>query len=131
MIKEFIKTKFDHIHEAFGRNYYHDPFMLTTIVISALEIIAMIMILLFTIRNTGGLIPIAYNSIYGVISLGSWFELYLIVFGFASIVALNLIIAWAYFDKERLISYLLGFCNIILGSLGIIIISNLVILGGR
>ena len=131
MIKKYIKSKYSQLHESFGKNFYHDPIMLTLIVLAALEALSVVLIIFFTIQNISGLVPIAYNSIYGVISLGSFWELYAFGFGISLMLAINLLISWAFFDKERLISYLLGFCNLILGSLGIIVISNLVILGGR
>jgi hypothetical protein len=63
--------------------------------------------------------------IYGVTSLGSWINLYFYLIAYAFLGFLNLFVAWAFFEKERLISYLMGLTNIAVGILFVIIIYNL------
>jgi hypothetical protein len=72
-----------------------------------------------------GDIPLSYSVIYGVTSLGSWVNLYFYLLAYTFLGVLNLFVGWAFFEKERLISYLLGFVNIIIGILFIITIFNL------
>ena len=109
----------------FGRTFYHDMFMITMFTIYLLILSAILLILIFRVKTGTGVIPLSYNVIYGVTSLGSWTNLYLYLGAYALLGFLNLFIAWAFFEKERLISYLLGFVNVIVGVLFVIITYNL------
>ena len=111
--------------QMFGRTFYHDVLMLTMISTFALLAVAILLVLIFRVKATGGDIPLSYNVIYGVTSLGSWLGLYLYLLAYILMGSLNLFAGWAFFEKERLISYLLGFVNIIIGILFVITIVNL------
>jgi len=114
--------------ELFGKSFYHDVVMITMFTLYALMLAAILLILIFRVKIGTGVIPMSYNVIYGVTSLGTWLNLYLYLFGYALLGFLNLFVAWAFFEKERLISYLMGFTNLILGTLFIIVIYNLTVL---
>jgi len=121
-IFEKYKVKYTKL---FGRTFYHDVVMITMFTIYLLILAAILLILIFRVKTGTGVIPLSYNVIYGVTSLGSWLNLYLYLIGYTLLGFLNLFIAWAFFEKERLISYLLGLVNIVVGILFIIIIYNL------
>jgi hypothetical protein len=96
---------------------------MTTIYLLILAII--LLLLIFRVKAGTGVVPLSYNVIYGVTSLGSWINLYFYLVGYAVLGLLNLLVAWAFFEKERLISYLMGLTNIALGLLFMIVIYNL------
>lgn len=114
----------------FGKSFYHDIVMITMFTIYVLILASVLLILIFRVKAGAGVIPLSYNVIYGVTSLGSWINLYFYLFGYAFLGLLNLFVAWAFFEKERLISYLVGVINIVIGILFIIVIYNLTALVG-
>lgn len=109
----------------FGRSFYHDMVMITMFTIYLLLLATMLLLLIFRVKAGTGVIPLSYNVIYGVTALGSWFNLYLYFIGYIFLGLLNLFVAWAFFEKERLISYLLGLTNNVIGILFVIVIYNL------
>jgi hypothetical protein len=109
----------------FGKSFYHDILMVGMFTTYVLILITMLLLLIFKVRAGSGAIPLSYNVIYGVTSLGSWINLYLYLIGYAILGFLNLFVAWAFFEKERLISYLMGLTNIVIGVLFVIVIYNL------
>jgi hypothetical protein len=124
-IKEiYNKYREKYIH-MFGRSFYHDIVMLFFISAFFLILISILLILIFRVNVSTGDIPLSYSVIYGVTSLGSWVNLYFYLLAYTFLGVLNLFVGWAFFEKERLISYLLGFVNIIIGILFIITIFNL------
>lgn len=124
-----IYTKYkDKYISLFGKSFYHDVVMITMFTAYLLILAIMLLILIFKVQAGTGVIPLSYNVIYGVTSLGSWMYLYSYLLAYAFLGLLNLFIAWAYFEKERLISYLVGLTNIIIGILFIIVIYNLTLL---
>lgn len=111
--------------QMFGRTFYHDILMISMILVFGLLLVGILLTLIFRVNASVGSIPLSYNVIYGVTSLGSWINLYLYLLAYTFMGALNLFVAWAFFEKERLISYLLGFVNIIVGILFVITLFNL------
>jgi hypothetical protein len=79
--------------------------------------LALFLIIAFQIKPTGYLIPLVYNSTYGVTALGAWFKIYSYPIAYIGFLLLNFLIAWAYFEKERLITYMVLFVNILIGFL--------------
>jgi|GEM_PF-1090846 len=120
----YDKYRDKYIH-LFGRSFYGDIVMITMITIYVLIVVTILLILIFRVKAESGVIPLSYNVIYGVTSLGGWLNMYLYLIGYTVLGALNLLGAWAFFEKERLISYLMGLTNIVVGALFIIIIFNL------
>jgi len=116
--------------QMFGHSFYHDVVMLSFISAFVLILIGILLTLIFRVNPSTGDIPLSYNVIYGVTSLGSWINLYFYLLAYFFMGLLNLFVGWAFFEKERLISYLLGFVNIIVGILFIIAIVNLTALVG-
>jgi hypothetical protein len=112
----------------FGRSFFHDVVILTMLSIYALIVVSVLLVLIFRVRSGTGVIPLSYNVFYGVTSQGSWVNLYLYLFGYALLGFLNFFVAWAFFDKERLISYLMGLISIVIGVLFMINIYNLTVL---
>lgn len=109
----------------FGNSFFHDVVMITMLTIYVLLLASILLILIFRVQAGTGVIPLSYNVIYGVTSLGPWIYLYFYLAGYAFLGFLNLFVAWAFFEKERLISYLMGLTNIAIGILFVIIIYNL------
>jgi len=124
-IKEIYAKYKDKYIRLFGRSFFHDILMISMLTIYLLILATILLLLIFRVTAAIGVIPLSYNVIYGVTSLGSWINLYFYLIGFAVLGLLNLFVAWAFFEKERLISYLMGFTNIVIGILFIIIIFNL------
>jgi hypothetical protein len=124
-IKEIYHKYKDKYIQMFGRSFFHDVVMLTMATLYALIVVSTLLILIFRVKSGTGIIPLSYNVIYGVTSLGSWLTLYLYLAGYALLGLLNLFVAWAFFEKERLISYLMGLINIVVGILFMIVIFNL------
>jgi len=123
--QEIIEKYKEKYTRLFGRSFYHDVVMITMFTIFLLILATILLILIFRVKTSTGVIPLSYNVIYGVTSLGSWFNLYLYLIAYTVLGLLNLFISWAFFEKERLISYLMGLVNIVVGILFIIIIFNL------
>ena len=120
----FEKYKAKYI-KLFGKSFYQDVVMLTMITLYLLILAAILLVLIFQVKAGTGVVPLSYNVIYGVTSLGSWINLYYYFIGYIILGLLNLFVAWAFFEKDRLISYLMGLTNVVLGVLFLIIIYNL------
>jgi len=120
-----LKEKFI---EQFGRYFFHDVLSLTLIVGATLILLLLFLILVFRVKGTDALVPLYYNSIYGVTTSVMWYKLYFIPFSYLVILVLNLLIAWAFFEKERLITYLILFVSIIIGLILLVMEFNLTIL---
>lgn len=129
-LREIYEKYRDKYIKLFGKSFYHDVVMITMFTIYLLILASILLILIFRVKAGTGVIPLSYNVIYGVTSLGSWLNLYLYLAGYAFLGLLNLFVAWAFFEKERLISYLMGLTNIVVGILFVIIIFNLTALVG-
>ena len=127
-LQEIYDKYKDKYIKLFGKSIYHDIVMITMFTVYLLILATILLILIFRIKSSSGVIPLSYNVIYGVTSLGSWINLYFYLIGYAILGILNLFIAWAFFEKERLISYLVGLTNIALGVLFIIVIYSLTML---
>ncbi len=124
-IKEIYNKYREKYIEMFGRSFYHDILMLSMILVFTLLLVGILLLLIFRVNAGSGDIPLSYNVIYGVTSLGSWVNLYFYLLAYLVLGALNLFIGWAFFEKERLISYILGLVNIFIGILFAIIAFNL------
>lgn len=83
------------------------------------------MILIFRISSGDLMVPLNYNSIYGVTSSVVWYKLYFLPISYFILFIINIFIAWAFFEKERLITYLVLFVNIIIGVTLVIMEYNL------
>ncbi len=90
-----------------------------------LTILGVFFTLIFRAHNTSENVPIIYNVIYGEVKTGPLYTLYLYLLSLTVFGGLNLSIAWSLFNKERLLSYLLGVSNILLGVLMILYVFNL------
>ncbi len=69
--------------------------------------------------------PLTYNVVYGVTYSSTWFGPYYYLLALVGFGLINYLIAWAYFDKERLLSYLISCVNILLAALVILYVFNL------
>jgi len=120
-----LKEKFI---ELFGRLFFHDLLSLSLTISTSLILLFLFLILLFRVSETDSLVPLYYNSIYGVTTSVMWYKLYFIPFSYLIIAILNLFIAWAFFEKERLVTYLVLFVSFILGFILLIMEFNLTVL---
>lgn len=127
-IKEIYNNNKEKFVNLFGSTIFSDIISLTLVFLSGLMLLGMILVLLFRIRSGDFLIPLVYNSTFGVTALGAWYKLYLYPLSYFGIMVVNVLIAWAYFDKERLISYLVLLVNVLAGLLFLIIEYNLTVL---
>ena len=113
------------IVQLFGRLFFHDIASLTMMALDVILILALFILLLFRINSGDLMVPLNYNSIYGVTSSVVWYKLYFLPFSYLLLSIINIFIAWAFFEKERLITYLVLFINIIIGLTLIIMEFNL------
>lgn len=127
-IKEIYNNNKEKFVNLFGSTIFSDIISLTLVFLSGLMLLGMILVLLFRIRSGDFLIPLVYNSTFGVTALGAWYKLYLYPLAYFGIMVVNVLIAWAYFDKERLISYLVLLVSVLAGLLFLIIEYNLTVL---
>jgi hypothetical protein len=129
-----MKTKFNNLREKltnlFGRSFFNDIFSIIMLLLIFLIFLILVFILIFRLLGTDSLVPLSYNSIYGVTSLVAWYKLYFIPISFFGIGVMNMFISWAFFEKERLISYLLLFSSLVMGVFLIISEYNLTVLMG-
>lgn len=107
-----IKEKFVQL---FGRMFFHDVPSISLIAISLILLLGLFLIIIFRVESGDSMVPISYNSIYGVTSSVTWYKLYFLPIAYLIVLGLNTLIAWAFFEKERLITYLVLFVSIILG----------------
>lgn len=124
-IKEIIIKYRDKYTDLFGRSFFRDTLMLAMITGFLLMVVGILLILIFRIKGMTGIVPLSYNVIYGVTSLGSWANLYVYLLAYIFLGVLNLLISWAFFDKERLISYLVGLTTLVIGVIFAVNVYNL------
>jgi hypothetical protein len=127
-LKENYKKIKIKLYELFGRIYFQDVISLVLMGIILLIFLALLLTLVFRLRGTDNLVPLFYNSTYGVTSSVMWYKLYFLPLAFFLIMVINILIAWAFFEKERLITYLLLLVTIISGLLLLISEYNLTVL---
>ena len=127
-IKKTYQNIRERFVEQFGRLFFHDVLSLTLVIGSGLILLFLSLIFVFRVKGTDSLVPLYYNSIYGVTTSVMWYKLYFIPFSYFIIVLLNLFTAWAFFEKERLATYLILFVNILLGLILLVMEFNLTVL---
>ena len=124
-INNILNKYFDKLMEKFGLGFYHDPIMLTLISIFTILVIALIFMIVFRVQLGVVETPLLYNVVSNVTFFGPWYYLYYYLLAIVLVGLLNLLIAWSLFDKERLLSYLLGISNVILTIVMILFVYNL------
>ncbi len=127
-IKEILPNIKKKFIEQFGRFFFHDMLSITLMIVSGIILFILFAILIFRLKGTDALVPLFYNSIYGVTTSVMWYKLYFIPFSYLIITVLNIFIAWAFFERERLITYLLLFVTLIIGLILMIMEFNLTVL---
>jgi len=120
-----IKSK---LIELFGRIFFQDVISLVLMGIILLIFLVLIFILVFRVKGTDNLVPLFYNSTYGVTSSVMWYKLYFLPIAYFIFMAINILVAWAFFEKERLITYLTLLVTIISGILLLIAEYNITVL---
>lgn len=127
-VKKICQNVKNKLVQLFGRMFFHDLPSIILIVLALLILLFLFLILFFRLRSTDYLVPLSYNSIYGVTASVVWYKLYFLPASYLIILILNILIAWAFFEKERLITYLILFISVLLGVLMIIMEYNLTVL---
>lgn len=127
-ITAHIKKYFSRLEETMGKSYYHDPIMIGLMTVFALSLIALLFLLIFQVRPEDAQAPLLYNILYGVTYSASWYGIYGYLGALVVLGLLNFLVAWAFFDKERLISYLICCITIFIAILMIIYTYNLTVL---
>ncbi len=120
-----MKEGIQKVRDLLGNSFYHDPLMIGFLTVFSLLLVLLLLLLIFRVDPMSASMPMSYNIIYGVTNSASWYGLYAYLLGLMGLGALNFLIAWAYFDKERLISYLIACANILLVVLTTITVYNL------
>jgi hypothetical protein len=98
-IKETYRKNKETLLEIFGKNFFQDVTSLLQMGISLLIIVALVLLLIFKIKPSPSLIPLVYNSTFGVTDLGAWYNIYIYPLAFAGFCLVNFAIAWPFFDK--------------------------------
>lgn len=111
--------------EQFGASYFHDPISLFLLVSAGLSLLAILLLLIFRLNSGVSQVPVVYNAIYGVTGSGSWTALYGYFLAATVFGVFNSALAWILFEKERLLSYLLGIVSLIIYLIFFIYIYNL------
>lgn len=124
-IKELYTNIKERLIALFGKTIFHDVLSLALSAMGLLILLTLVLIIAFRVKATSYLVPLVYNSTFGVTALGSWFKIYFYPLTYASFLILNFLVAWAYFEKERLISYLMLFVSLLTGILLVFIEYNL------
>jgi hypothetical protein len=127
-IRHLIKKYQDRALTDFGSSFYHDPITLVMASVFFLLCLALLLVLIFNIQPSSSQFPLTYNVVYGVTYASSWYGLYSYLLALVGLGVINFFIAWAYFEKERLISYLIECVNILLAGLTILFVFNLILL---
>jgi len=125
---ELITKTREKATNVFGSSFYHDPITLVMFTIFSLLTVALLLLLIFKVQPSSTQFPLTYNVVYGVTYTATWYGLYSYLLALVGFGAINYLVAWAYFDKERLLSYLLGSVNILLAALTILYVYNLLAL---
>lgn len=125
--KSYLQLK-EKFVQLFGRMFFHDLPSIVLIVVSLILLLSLFLLIIFRVNSGDSMVPISYNSIYGVTSSVIWYKLYFLPVAYTVILGLNILISWAFFEKERLITYMVLFVNIILGIILTIVEYNLTIL---
>jgi len=114
-----LKTTYQNIKnrfvQLFGRMFFQDVPSITLMAFCLIFLLILFFILVFRLNSNDSLVPLYYNSIYGVTTSVTWYKLYFLPIAYLSFLCLNILIAWAFFEKERLITYLMLFVSIIIG----------------
>lgn len=108
-----------------GKSFYHDPVILVMLTVFSLLLVVLLLMLIFQVEPSNLQIPLTYNVLYGVTFSSNWFGIYAYLGAITLIGAINFLVAWAFFEKERLISYLVGCITILLAGLTILYTYNL------
>jgi len=124
-IKKIYQNSKERFVQLFGRMFFHDITSLTMLLLGVMLMLILFMILIFRISSGDLMVPLNYNSIYGVTSSVVWYKLYFLPISYFILFIINIFIAWAFFEKERLITYLVLFVNIIIGVTLVIMEYNL------
>jgi hypothetical protein len=124
-IKEIYQTNKQKLVDLFGKSIFHDLISISFGFVSLLIALTLFLVFFFRLKTGDFLFPLVYNSTYGVTALGKWYMVYMYPLSFLLLTLVNILIAWAYFEKERLISYLVLFVNIVIGIWLVIIEFNL------
>jgi hypothetical protein len=114
-IKETIQKNKETLVSQFGKDFFQDVSSLGLMAFSILVVLAIVLLLVFTVKPTTNLIPLVYNSTFGVTDLGTWYKIYFYPIAYFGFALLNFGIAWAFFDKKRLITYLVLFVHDLIG----------------
>lgn len=118
----------DQLLDLFGPSYFHDPISLVLLGVSGLALLFLLLLLIFRLSGNLSQVPVVYDVIYGVTSTGSWFSLYGYFFAAVAFGLLNSFLAWILFEKERLLSYLLGLVSLVMYLIFFIYLYNLTML---
>ncbi len=111
----------------FGKTFFNDVISMVMLLLIFIFFLVLIFILVFGLNQDVGLVTLSYNSIYKAIISVTWYKLYFLPISYLGIGVINALVSWAFFDRERLISYLLLFSTVIMGVFMIISEHNLIV----
>lgn len=120
---QILKLK-ETILKSFSDNYFRDNIIRYILIFSGLMLIIVWGLSLFYFKISSYMVPIKYNSFFGVTSLGSWYDLYRLPIFLTLVTFLNTFLSKSIYKKEKIISYILTSTNIFIGVITIILIIN-------
>jgi hypothetical protein len=115
----------DQLTEQFGIGFFHDPLSLFLLTTAGLGLLAILLLLIFRINPAYTSVPTSYNVVYGVTSTGNILSLYGYLLAATAFILLNEFLAWVLFDRERILSYLLGIVGFVIEIIFFIYLFNL------
>ncbi len=118
-------TKFkETILKGFSDTYFKDNIIRYVLFFSGIVITVVWGLSIFYFKISNYMVPIKYNSFFGVTSLGSWYDLYRLPVFLTLITFLNIFLSKSIYKKEKIISYILTSTNIFLGLIVVVLIVN-------
>lgn len=102
-IKE-LKENLENIKKQF---FFRDPLVLGFEIFPLALLFVLFFIIFLGVKPSGVLIQLRYNSFYGVTNVGSWYKTYNLFVVGIFIYIVNSVLAYVFYTKERLASFLL------------------------
>lgn len=123
-----LRAKFNPRKDALLRHvknpFFRDTVTQLLLIPSILLLLAAWVLSIYYFRVSEYLVPLRYNSFIGVISLGHWYESYLMPLLLTTCFIANIILGKKIYEKDKFLGYILVATNIFLAIVAIVIIVN-------
>ena len=104
---ERVRKLRDNIKSIRGHSFFRDPAMLAFEFFSLVLLFILFFIIFLGIKPGGVLIQLRFNSFSGVTDVGLWYKVYNLVVVGTVIYMVNSILAYFFYERERLASFFL------------------------